>query len=88
MMDCKAVGSPMAVDALINCVETSTSKLPPGLVPYQILIGSLLYASVRTRPDITMAGSHNSRHMADASQSHRKQAKGVLSYFKGAAYSV
>jgi hypothetical protein len=34
MMDCKPVGSPMAVDALSNCVETSTSKLPPGLMPY------------------------------------------------------
>jgi hypothetical protein len=30
MMDCKPVGSPMTVDALSNCVETSTSKLPPG----------------------------------------------------------
>ena len=50
MMGCKPVGSPMAVDALSNCVETSTSRLPPGLVPYQSLIGSLLYASVSTRP--------------------------------------
>jgi hypothetical protein len=41
MMDCKPVGSPMAVDALSKCVETSTSKLPPGLVPYQSFIGSL-----------------------------------------------
>jgi hypothetical protein len=38
MMDCKPVGSPMAGDALSKCVETSTSKLPPGLVPYQSLI--------------------------------------------------
>jgi hypothetical protein len=29
MVDCKLVGSPMAVDALSNCVKTSTSKLPP-----------------------------------------------------------
>jgi hypothetical protein len=48
------VGSPMAVDALSNCVDTSTSKLPPGSVPYQSLSGSSLYASVSTRPDITM----------------------------------
>jgi hypothetical protein len=33
MVDCKPKGSSMAVDALSNCVETSTSKLPPGLVP-------------------------------------------------------
>jgi hypothetical protein len=30
MVDCRPVGSPMAVDALSTCVETSTSKLPPG----------------------------------------------------------
>jgi hypothetical protein len=81
MVDCKPVGSPMAVDALSNCVETSTSKLLPGLVPYQSLIGSLLYASVGTRPDITMAViSHLSRYMYDPSHSHWEQAKRVLRY--------
>jgi hypothetical protein len=88
MMDCKPVGSPMAVDALSNYVETSTSKLPPGLVPYQTLIGSLLYASVSTRPDITMAVSHLNRYMSDPSQSDWEQAKRVLRYLKGTAYSV
>jgi hypothetical protein len=34
MVDCKPMGSPVAVDALSSCVETSTSKLPPGLAPY------------------------------------------------------
>jgi hypothetical protein len=88
MMDCKPVGSPMAVDALSNCMETSTSKLPPGLVPYQILIGSLLYASVSTRPDIIMVVSHLSRYMSDPSQSHWEQAEPVLRYLKGTADSV
>jgi hypothetical protein len=68
VMDCKPVGSPLAVDALSNCVETPTSKPLPGLVPYQSLIGSLLHASVSTRPDITMAVvSHLSRYMSDPS---------------------
>jgi hypothetical protein len=88
MMDCKPVGSPMAVDALSNCVERSTSKLPPGLVPYQSLIGSLLYASVSIEPDITVAISHLSRFMSDPSQSHWEQAKRVLPYLKGTVDSV
>jgi hypothetical protein len=88
MLDCKPVGSPMAVDALSNCVETSTSKLPPGLVPYQSLFGILLYTSVSTRPDITMVVSHLSRYMSDPSQSHWEQAKRVLPYFKETADSV
>jgi hypothetical protein len=47
MMDCKPVGSPMAVVALSNCVETSTSKLPPGLVMYQSLTGSFRMHTAR-----------------------------------------
>jgi hypothetical protein len=81
------MGSPMAVDALSDFVETSTSKLPLGYVPYQILIGSLLYGSVSTRPNITMV-SHLSRCMSDPSQPHWEQAKRVLRYIKRTAYSV
>jgi hypothetical protein len=89
MEDYKPVGSPMAVDALGNCVEeTPASKLPPGYIPSQSLIGSLLYASVSTRPDITMAASHLSMHMFDSPQSHWEQANRVLRYLKGAADSV
>jgi hypothetical protein len=41
MVDCKPLGSPLAVDDLNNCVETSTSKLPPGLLPcLPVLVGS------------------------------------------------
>jgi hypothetical protein len=47
------------------------------------LIGSLLYASVSTTPDITMAISYLSRHMAKASVVHMEQAKRVLRYAKG-----
>jgi hypothetical protein len=89
MVDCKPAGSTMAVDALSNCVETSTSKMPPGLmVSYQSLIGSLLYGSVSTRPDITMVVSILSRYMSNPSKSHWKQAKMVLRYLKGTADSV
>jgi hypothetical protein len=88
MMGCKPVGSPMAVDALSNCAETSTSTLSPGSVPYQSLTGSLLYASVSTRPDITMAVSHLRRCMSDPSQSHWEQANRVLRCIKKIADSV
>jgi hypothetical protein len=63
MVDCKPGGSlTMAADALRNCVETSASKLPPSLLPYQSLRGSLLYASVSTLLDITIDVSHLSRY--------------------------
>jgi hypothetical protein len=89
MDDCKPVDSPMAVDALSNCVEeTLASKLPPGSVPYQSLIGSLLYASVSIGPVITMTVIHLSWYMSDPSQSHWKQVKRVLRYLKITADSV
>jgi hypothetical protein len=88
MVDCKPMGSPMVVDDLCTYVETSTSKLPPGSILYQSLIGSLLCAYVSTRPDITMVVSHLSRYMSDPFQSLWEQAKRVLSYFKGTAESV
>jgi hypothetical protein len=51
MMDCKPVSSPMAVDAVGKCGdETSVTHLPPWSVLYHSLIGSMLYASVSTRP--------------------------------------
>jgi hypothetical protein len=88
MVDCKPVCSPMAVDALSNCVETSTSKLPPGSMPCQSLTASLSYASVSTRPDITMDVSHLSRYVSDPSQSHWEQTKRLLRYLKGTVDSV
>jgi hypothetical protein len=52
-------------------------------LPYQSLIGSLLYASVSTTPNITMAVSYLSMHMAKASMVHWEHAKRVLRYMKG-----
>jgi hypothetical protein len=49
-------------------------------VPYQSLIGSLLYASVSKRPDITIGVRHLSKYMSDPSQSHWEQAKRVRRY--------
>jgi hypothetical protein len=45
----------------------------------------VLYASVSTRPDISMAVSHLSRCMANPSHAHWEQAKRVLRYLKGTA---
>jgi ABC-type hemin transport system substrate-binding protein len=56
-------------------------------VPCPSLIGSLLYASANTRPNITMAVSHLSRCMASHAQSHWEHGKRVLFYLKGTAVS-
>jgi hypothetical protein len=47
------------------------------------LIGKLLYCSICTRPDITMAVNHTSRYMTSATVRHWEQAKRVLRYLSG-----
>ena len=49
---------------------------------YQVLVGSLLYLSTTTRPDLCQAASQLSRFMANPTRTHLKAAKGVLKYLK------
>ena len=50
--------------------------------PYQVLVGTLLYLSTTTRPDLCQAASQLSRFMADPKNSHWEAAKNVLKYLK------
>ncbi|CDO71000.1 hypothetical protein BN946_scf184844.g4 [Trametes cinnabarina] len=51
--------------------------------PYAQLIGSLMYAAITTRPDISFATSTLARLMADPATIHWEAAKRVLRYLKG-----
>ncbi len=52
-------------------------------VPYNSLIGSLQYAAITTRPDISMAMSHLSRFLAQPRSKHWEAGERVLRYLKG-----
>jgi hypothetical protein len=51
--------------------------------PYRSLVGSLLYLSMHTRPDITYAVSELSKHCASPGAQHWVAAKRVLRYLCG-----
>ena len=56
---------------------------------YGMLIGSLLYLAVCTRPDIAHAVGALARYMSDPLHEHWELAKGILRYLRGtAAYGI
>ena len=64
-------------------VKDSDSPLDTSKFPYSALIGSLLYISVCTRPDISQAVGALARYMANPGQEHWAAAKSVLRYLAG-----
>jgi len=52
-------------------------------VPYASAVGSLMYAMVCTRPDLSQAVSMISRYMHDPGKNHWKAVKWILRYITG-----
>ena len=52
-------------------------------VPYESIVGSLLYAAIGTRPDIAHAVNAISKFMKNPGQAHWLAAKRILRYIKG-----
>ena len=77
MTDCKPVSSPSLVTPFPE------SPYCPADTPYQCLVGSLLYASVCTRPDIAEAVGRLTRYMAAPTEAHWNAGKRVLRYLSG-----
>ena len=80
MADC----NPLAVPLSSATKLTKTGEpLDTGTHTYSQLIGSLLYISVCTRPDISQAVGALARHMAAPTTAHWLAAKNVLRYIAG-----
>jgi hypothetical protein len=65
------------------CLEPLSAGLQPFDVPYQALIGSLMYLMLATCPDIAFAVSQLSRFAGRPSEAHWKAGKRLLRYIQG-----
>jgi hypothetical protein len=79
--ECRPRKTPM--DANLSLSKDSGEKDPKALEAYQELIGSLIYLSGCTRPDIAQAVEVLSRFMSAPTDVHLSAAKQVIRYLAG-----
>lgn len=84
MEDCKPVGTPMEAIPTNDDVERPGTEDPNlAVVPYQNLIGNLMYLVQGTRPDIAFATHFLGQYNSCFTSVHWKMAKRVLRYLQG-----
>jgi hypothetical protein len=92
MQDCKSIDTLIEKDeglSLRMYPKTPDEKTQMEKVPYSSVVGSLMYAMMCTRPDISFAVRIVSRYQANPGQSHWIAVKRILRYLKGTAdYSL
>lgn len=81
MTDCKSVLTPMAVNSKFD--KSNDKCLDDNIYKYRQLLGSLMYLSVCTRPDISYACSQLSQYSTCFDMDHWRAAKRVLRYLAG-----
>ena len=66
-----------------QCPKTKEEEEDMSLVPYESVVGSLMYAMVCTRPDIAHAVGVLSRFMSNPGKEHWTAVKQVFRYLRG-----
>jgi hypothetical protein len=84
MSDAKALDTPASGVRLTRAMgpQNEQEKQEAAKFPYMELVGSLLYAAISSRPDISHAVNEVCRHMANFGEQHWQAAKRVLQYIK------
>ena len=81
MQDCKPVSTPMEANKCFTKLAEGDEAVDTRL--YQSAIGSLNYAAIATRPDLSTAIGKLSQFMTSPSSDHWAGVKRVLRYIKG-----
>ena len=82
----KPVSTPLAIHfkpSKETCPDTQEKIEYIYKVPYSLVVGSLMYAMVCTRPDIAHAVGVVSRYMNNPGKEHWKAVQWILSYLRG-----
>jgi hypothetical protein len=85
MENCKGVTTPINPNEKLSkemCPKTEEEQKAVEKLPYQSLVGSLMYLAVSTRPDIAHAVSMLSQFNTNFGEQHWRAAKRVLRYLK------
>ena len=82
MLEAKALNTPLSTSTKLT---KEGEPLDQETYGYSSIIGSLMYLSVCTRPDISQAVGVLARYMAQPTTMHWQAAKGVLRYLAGTA---
>ncbi len=78
MQDSKPVGTPSAPDSKL--VKKTDEDDEEDQKKYQAAVGSLLYLSTKTRPDIAFAVGNVARFCSEPTQVHFSAVKRILRY--------
>src|SRR6185437_1047209 len=82
MQECKSQNTPEEITKLVKCEENEL--LDDELITvYRGIVGSLIYATIPTRPDITHAVNMLSRFMTRPGNNHLNAGKRILRYLHG-----
>lgn len=85
MQDSRPVGSPLEPNTILVKGEVTDELVDK--TNYQSIIGSLMYASIGTRPDLTHAVTFLSQFSSCPTEDHLRAAKRVLRYLNGTKHS-
>lgn len=83
MEDCRSVSTPMEATGPINKSPTSQASFDAALIPYQNVVGALLYLVQATRPDLAHAVGEISQFNINFEEIHWCMVKRVLRYVQG-----
>jgi hypothetical protein len=87
--DLRSISTPMDPNVILSASQSpSTPEEVAAMrhIPFREAIGSLMYASLGTRPDITFAVSRLSKYLQNPGQAHWDAAKRVFRYLKGTSH--